>query len=286
MIKQAKFWVGAALALSLAAPALAETQTAPAPTADTVVATVNGTKITLGSMIALRNQLPAQYKSLPDKVLFKGILDQLEQQTLLADTLNGKMTKEDKLALDNSIRAFKASLVLQKIQKDAVSDAAIEKAYKAKIANFKPQTEYHAAHILVKTKKEAEAIKAKLDNGADFATLAKKDSTDGSAAKGGDLGWFPKGVMVKPFEDAVEHAKPGQVVGPVKTQFGWHLIKLYGTRPSTPPKLDDVRAQLTKELSQKAVQDELDKLKSAAKIDETTKGIDPKVLSDQTLLEK
>ena len=275
------------MSLSLAAPALADTTPAPkAPTADTVVATVNGTDITLGSMIALRDQLPAQYKQLPDDVLFNGILDQLIQQELLSQSVKGKLSKADQLALANSQRAFIASTVLNKVEKAALTDDALKQAYDAKYANFKPETEYHAAHILVKTEQEAKDLKAKIDGGADFAELAKKDSKDpGSAAHGGDLGWFGKGMMVKPFEDAVTTMKPGEVAGPIKTQFGWHLIKLEGTRPSTPPKLDDVRDDLSKEIGQKAVTDALAKLKDGAKITKDDKGIDPAVLKDQTLLQ-
>ncbi|MFC2967016.1 peptidylprolyl isomerase [Acidimangrovimonas pyrenivorans] len=289
MSKQAKFWLGVALSLSLAAPALADTAAtttdAKAPTADTVVATVNGTDITLGSMIALRDQLPAQYKQLPDDVLFKGILDQLVQQELLAQSAKGKLTKKDKIALANSERAFIASTMLNRVEKAAITEDALKKAYDAKYADFKPDTEYHAAHILVKTEKEAEDLKAKIDGGADFAKLAEADSKDpGSAKRGGDLGWFGKGMMVKPFEDAVTKMKPGEVVGPIKTQFGWHLIKLMDTRPTKPPKLDAVRGELSKKIGQEAVAAELAKLKDGAKITENDKGIDPAVLKDQTLL--
>jgi peptidyl-prolyl cis-trans isomerase C len=288
MTKHIKTGLGIALALMLTGPALAaggdSTAAKPAPTADTVVATVNGTDITLGSMIALREQLPARYQQLPDKTLFDGILEQLEQQTMLAQTVEGHLTKAQKLALANARRAFLASTVLKQAQDAAVTDEAIQKAYDAKYANFTPTTEYHAAHILVKTEKEAKDIKAQLDKGADFATLAKKDSTDGSAAKGGDLGWFQADMMVKPFGDAVAKMKPGEVAGPIKTQFGWHLIKLFGTRPSKAPTLDSVRADLAADLQKQAVAAKLDALKADAKVTENTDGIDPSVLKDTKLL--
>ena len=183
MTRRAKFWLGAALALMVAAPVAAETPAPSAPTADTVVATVNGSDITLGDMIALRGQLPAQYQSLPDDVLFKGILDQLIQQTMLAQSVEGKLSKRDALALENSQRAFLASTVLSKVEKDAVNDASLKAAYDKKYADFDPGLEYHAAHILVKTEDEAKALKAQIDGGADFAELAKKNSKDGSAAR-------------------------------------------------------------------------------------------------------
>lgn len=306
MSKQAKIWLSAALVAVMAgAPAMADTTAAQpeakaATSADaktdaktdaarkvdasTVVATVDGTDITLGEMIALRSQLPAQYQKLPDDVLFKGILDQIEQQTLLQKSMEGKMTKRDELALANSERAFVASLALQGIQKDAVTPEAIKAAYDAKYKDFKPATEYHAAHILVKTEKEANDIKAKLDRGVDFAELAKKYSTDGSAQNGGDLGWFKADMMVKPFADAVEKMKVGTVAGPVKTQFGWHLIKLEGTRPSKAPSLQEETPQIARDLQQAAVKEALSKLKDGAKITEDVKGIDPSMLKDESLL--
>lgn len=295
MPKLTKLCLGTALALGLAVPVMAQTATKPAadtataakpaPTADTVVATVNGTKITLGNVIALRDQLPPQYRQLPDPVLFKGIVDQLIQQSLLEQSMQGKMTKQDKLALENSQRAFVAGVALSEITKSAVTDAALNAAYKKQYADVKPGTEYHAAHILVSTKQEAEKIKAQLDKGASFAKLAKQDSKDGSAANGGDLGWFGKGMMVKPFEDAVMKLKPGQVSDPVQTQFGWHIIKLEGTRPGKVPTLDQVRGKLAKEIEQKAVTAKIDALTKNAKITRDTSGIDPKVMRDQKLLQ-
>ncbi|WP_102226961.1 peptidylprolyl isomerase [Acidimangrovimonas sediminis] len=308
MSKQSKFWLSGAMVLALSAiPALADS-TAPTASdagaktdatstdktadtatkkdvsADTVVATVNGTKITLGEMIALRSQLPAQYQQLPDEVLFKGILDQLVQQTLLEQSMKGKMSKEDELALANSKRAFVASLALKQAEEAAVTPEAIKAAYDAKYKDFKPATEYHAAHILVKSKDEAEKLKKELDNGADFATLAKKNSSDGSAQNGGDLGWFQPDQMVKPFAEAVEKAKVGTVVGPVKTQFGWHLIKVEGTRPTEKPTLQDETPALTQELQKKAVTETLASLKKGADVSEDVKGIDPTVLKNQDLL--
>ncbi|KDB03543.1 peptidyl-prolyl cis-trans isomerase [Defluviimonas sp. 20V17] len=307
MSKQARMWLSATLAAALAAgPALAETAAKPAATADTsasdtkadskpaetrkvaadtVVASVNGTDITLGDMIALRSQLPAQYQQLPDEVLFKGILDQLVQQTLLQQSMKGKLTKRDKLALANSERAFVASLALRQAEKAAVTPEALKAAYDAKYAHFTPATEYHAAHILVKSEKLAKEIKAKLEKGADFATLAKKYSTDGSAQNGGDLGWFQPDQMVKPFAEAVEKAKVGTIVGPVKTQFGWHVIKVEGSRPTKKPTLAQETPELSQELAKKAVTERLAKLKDGAKVTEDIKGIDPSVLKNQTLLQ-
>ncbi len=296
MTKLTQLCLGAAVALGVAVPAFADgaaTTTAPAAapapaasnvTADTVVATVNGTKITIGDMIAMRDQLPPQYLQLPDDVLFKGILDQLIQQTTLEQSVSSKLSKKDTLQLENTKRAFMANVALTAVTDAAVTDDALQKAYDAKYAAMDAGLEYHAAHILVQTEAEAKAIKAKLDAGGDFAQLAKENSKDGSAAQGGDLGWFGKGMMVKPFEDAVVAMKPGQVSDPVQTQFGWHIIKLEETRPAKKPALADVKDELAKQIQQEAVGAKIKELTDAAKIERTDTGIDPAVLKNETLL--
>ncbi|MFT4151337.1 MAG: peptidylprolyl isomerase [Paracoccaceae bacterium] len=257
-----------------------------APTADTVVAKVNGTNITLGSMIALRSALPAQYQSLPDDVLFKGILDQIVQQELLKQSLPQPMSKKDTLTIENEARGYLSNEALKAVVESAVTDQALQAAYDAKYKNVAPGTEYHAAHILVDSEDKAKDLKAQIDGGADFAELAKANSSDGAAQNGGDLGWFGTGMMVKPFEDAVVTMKPGEVMGPVKTDFGWHLIKLIETRPAQPPKLDDVRDELAQDIESKAVEDHIAKLTAAAKIEKPGEGIDPAILKDTTLLDK
>jgi peptidyl-prolyl cis-trans isomerase C len=277
-------------ALLLTGSALAEdAATPPAPptdlSADTVVASVNGTDITLGRMIALRETLPAQYQSLADDVLFKGILDQLVQQETLVQSL-GAISKRDQYAVDNERLNYLASVALKKAVEGAVTDAALQAAYDAKYKDFVAETEYHAAHILVDSEEKSKALKAQIDGGANFADLAKANSSDGSAASGGDLGWFGKGMMVKPFEDAVLAMKAGEVAGPVQTQFGWHLVKLIETRNKAKPSLDDVRADLATEIENKALQDHILALTKAAKITRPGEGIDPSVLKDQTLLDK
>ena len=100
------------------------------------------------------------------------------------------------------------------------------------------------------------------------------------------LGWFGTGMMVKPFEDAVTSMQAGELKGPVKTDFGWHLIQLIETRPAAAPTLDDVRDELAAELEQKAVAAEIESLTAAAKVEKPGEGIDPAVLKDETLLDK
>lgn len=285
MTKQSRFLRGIAIAGALAA-ACALPAWAQETTADTVVATVNGTDITLGHMIVLRESLPPQYQSLPDDVLFKGILDQLVQQTALELSVTD-LAKRDRLALENDRRGYLSGVALQGVVQGAVTDEALQAAYDAKFKDVAPAKEYNAAHILVATEEEANALKAQLDGGADFAELAKANSTDkGSGANGGDLGWFGLGMMVKPFEEAVVAAEPGKVAGPVKSDFGWHLILVKETRVASAPTLDEMRDELASEIERAAVEAHLKALTDAAQITRPGEGLDPALLRDATLLDK
>ena len=283
MAKAMRFLAGAILSAGLALPVLAED----APTAATVVATVTGTEITLGHMIVAREALPEQYKALPPDVLFKGILDQLVQQTALEQSMEGKLTRRDALQLENDKRGYVSSRALEGVVLGAVTDEALQAAYDAKFKDAKPQTEYSASHILVADEAKAKELLAQLEGGADFAELAKANSTDtGSGANGGDLGWFGLGMMVKPFEEAVVAATPGKVVGPVKTDFGYHLILVKETRVAAQPTLDDLRDELASEIEQKAIEAHVKSITEAATVEKPGEGIDPALLGDLTLLDK
>jgi peptidyl-prolyl cis-trans isomerase C len=131
-----------------------------------------------------------------------------------------------------------------------------------------PKTEYHARHILVADEAKAKDLIAQIDQGADFQKLAQENSSDGSAAEGGDLGWFSPGQMVKPFSDAVQQLEIGKYTAtPVKSDFGWHVIKLEETRPTTPPPYDAVKAQLGPLVKQKQFEAHLKDLVSKAKVE-------------------
>ena len=269
-----------------AVPAEKPAPVAPEGGAAAVVATVNGTDITLGHMIVLRENLPAQYQALPDDILFKGILDQLVQQTALSQGMDGKETLRDTLAMENDKRGYLSGVSLQAVAGTAVTDAELQKAYDTKFADLAETKEYNAAHILVKTEEEAKALKTQLDDGADFATLAQESSTDGAAANGGDLGWFSDGMMVKPFQDAVFAMEVGAISDPLETQFGWHLIQLKETRIKSAPTLDDMREELAGEIEQAALEAHIKAIVDTAKIDRPGEAFDPALLRDQSLLEK
>lgn len=283
-----------ALFCGLAAPIFAQESPLPEATASTgtdlkaeaIVATVNGANITLGHMIALRASLPEEYQSLEDAVLFNGILDQLIQQTALEQSVAGTLSKKDILTMENDRRGFLSGVALRAVVAENVTEAAIKAAFDLRVKGMQAQTEYHAAHILVDSEAKALDLKAQIDGGADFATLAIANSTDGAAANGGDLGWFGLGMMVKPFEDAVVAMTAGDVAGPVKTDFGWHLVKLIETRNAAVPTLDELRQELVSEVEQKAIAEHVSALTDKATITRHNEGIDPAVLKDQTILEK
>ena len=280
MMKRSGFWSAFALAAMLSGPALAEGETA-----DTVMATVNGTKITLGQMIALKESLPPEYQSLPDDVLFKGIYDQLIQQEVLAQSVKD-LGPRATATLDNEKRGYISGLAIDGIVKEAVTDAALQKAYDDRFKDAKPQTEYNAAHILVATQEEADALKAELVGGADFSELAKTKSTDtGSGANGGDLGWFGLGMMVKPFEEAVVGAKVGEVTGPVQTDFGFHLILVKETRIAEKPTLDQLRDELASQVENAAITAKIAELTKDATVTREGEALDPTLLKNSALID-
>ena len=130
------------------------------------------------------------------------------------------------------------------------------------------------------------AIKAELAGGADFAEIAKAKSTDtGSGAQGGDLGWFGLGVMVQPFEEAVVAAKVGEVAGPVKSDFGYHLILVKETRAAANPPLDEIRDELAAEIENAAIEAKIAELTKTATITREGEAIDPAILKNSALID-
>jgi peptidyl-prolyl cis-trans isomerase C len=179
-----------------------------------------------------------------------------------------------------------AGLVVQRVLSGAVTEEGLQAAYDARFAGATQELEYNASHILVETKEEADAIVAELAAGADFADIARDKSKDpGSGANGGLLGWFGKGMMVKPFEDAVLAATVGEVTAPVESQFGWHIILVNETRTQALPALDELREELADELRDAAVQEVIAAATAKAQITRTElEGLDPAFLRNEDLL--
>ncbi|TDT73245.1 peptidyl-prolyl cis-trans isomerase C [Litoreibacter halocynthiae] len=267
------------LAVTVAMPAAAQDAT-------TVMATVNGTDITLGHMIALQERLPEQYKQLEDAVLFDGILEQLIQQTALSQEMEKDLSGAIELSKENEIRAFLAGELLAKIGTADVDEAAVEEVYKERFAEGEPDMEFNASHILVETEDEAKELITMLADGADFAELAKEKSTGPSGPGGGSLGWFGKGAMVPAFEQAVVAMEDDTVSEPVQTQFGWHVIKRNESRVKEAPALDDVRDEIERELRAKAIDDEITRLTDTATVSRTEVEVDPAAIRDVGLLSK
>ncbi len=261
-------------------PVLAQEE---APNANTVLAVVDGQVITLGQVIMLRTQLPEQYLSAPDDILFKGILNQLIDQTLLAEYLE-RDTPEIRISLENEARSLRAAAVISDVIKENVTEDMIQAAYEKAIADLPEEPEYNASHILVKTEDEAKELVKELENGADFAELAKEKSTGPSGPNGGELGWFGKGMMVPEFETAVTGLEVGQISAPVQTQFGWHVVKLNDKRIKPAPTLDELRDQITQQLQAKVLDERIAEIRDGATIEDMSDGIDPALIKDYDLI--
>lgn len=266
------------------APALAQDD---APSADTVVATVGGTDITLGHVLMLRAGLPEQFAQVPASVLYTGILDQLVQQTLLVNAHEGELPRRAALALENERRALIASEEMADIVEAVVTDEAIQTYFDENYLNNDGVTEFKAAHILVESEEDAKKLVEEARGGANFSSLAVEHSTGPSGPSGGDLGWFSDGMMVQPFQDAVAQMEPGSISDPVKTQFGWHVIKLEESRVKDAPGLDQVRGEIEDTLRQQAIEARIAELRAANTVDRKVgDALDPEILNQIDLLEE
>lgn len=284
MQKPLTFLGAAAFAATLALP-LAAQETATADPS-TVVATVGDTEITVGNMIVAWAGLPEQYQGLPDDVLFQGILDQLIQQTALAQQFDGDLPARVELQLENERRSLTAGEAIDGIMQDPLDEADVQAAYEADYGGVEQAPEYNASHILVETEEEALAVIEELEGGAEFAAVAREKSTGPSGPNGGQLGWFGPGAMVPEFEEAVIALQPGNISAPVKTQFGWHIVKLNEQRIQDAPALDDVREQIELQIRQIRAQEKIEEVTAAAEIDRSgAEGLDPAIIKQITVLE-
>ena len=277
----ARFLIALALAGALSLPAAAQD-------AATVVARVNGTDITLGHVIALREMLPPQLQGAPDDRLFPALVNQLVDQELLAQSLGGALAPGDRTRLDNQTRGFLSGVALSAAIDLAVTEPNIAAAYEAFAQEFgagEPVTEWNAAHILVPSRDAALAALEAIRGGRDFAEVAREVSTDGAAQQGGDLGWFGPGVMIPEFEEVVAQLEPGAVSDPLETRFGWHLVRLIDRRIASVPPLDDLRDALVEEIRRQAMTDLIARLRAAASDELAIDGIVPSLSRRLDLLQ-
>jgi peptidyl-prolyl cis-trans isomerase C len=155
--------------------------------------------------------------------------------------------------------------------KAATTDENMKKVYEDAAKQISGEQEVHARHILVETEDQAKKIEAELKKGADFAELAKKESKDPGAADGGDLGFFTKDQMVPEFSTVAFALEPGKISDPVKTQFGWHVIKVEEKRTRKAPDFEQVKPQIETYVVRKAQADYVAKLRTAAKVERLDK---------------
>ena len=270
--------------LAVSAPALAQED----PTRDTVLARVNGTEITLGHLLSARDALPDQFRAMPADALFEPLMEQLIEQTAIMQEAEGTLSVREQIALENEQRAFIANAALTRAAEAAMTEENISEAYTAFVTEFdgrEPTPEFNASHIIVETEEQAQELRAMLDDGADFAELAREHSTDGAAEGGGSLGWFGLGAMIPEFEEAVQTLEIGDYLGPLETRFGWHLVLLNDTRMSSAPPLEEVREALEETLQREAAQAELNRATEAATIERAYEDLDRAILMRDELLD-
>ena len=270
-----------ALAAGVAAPA-ALAQGTPAPAApaaaakeaknpESVVVRVNGKPVTEGDLAVAADDpalsLPGVGEDQKRDLLVGYMTDlklgaQAAEGAKVADSPEFKRKLayfRDKLLLDE---------YLEQQTKSAVTTDAARKLYDEQMKAQKPEEEVHARHILVENEDEAKAIAARVKGGEDFAKVAAETSKDpGSKAEGGDLGWFTKERMVAPFADAAFKMEAGKVSDPVKSQFGWHVIKVEEKRTKPVPSFEEMKEQIDAYLTRKAQQDLIVRLRQQAKIE-------------------
>jgi peptidyl-prolyl cis-trans isomerase C len=235
-----------------------------------VLAKVNGVEITDEDVkLALDDLGPGIPRQLEGKARDTYVLDFLvDEQLVVQKAQADKMAETPDFARKLAYLRDKALMetLLGKVAKEAATDAAIKQTYDEAAKNQKPETEYHARHILVPTEDEAKAAHKRVKGGEDFGKVATELSKD-AGAKGGDLGWFAKDRMVPEFGDAAAKLEIGQISDPVKSQFGWHVIKLEEKRPKVFPPLDQVREQVARYVVQKAQSELVVKLREGAQIE-------------------
>ena len=253
--------------------------------ADTPFIEVNGKTIKFGSAIIAFSKIRQNNIKIDEKTIFSQIIQQLVNEELLSQ----KVDKENQLtllALEHEERSAKAAQMVSKILKNFPNDELINSAYKNLTDQFKGSLEYNASHILVKDEGEAKTILKNLEKGEEFEVLAKKHSIGPTGKNGGNLNWFDLSNMVPEFSTALMVLSEGDISQPVKTEFGWHLIKLNKTREKQIPELKEVRDQLVQNLRQKKINDYLSSLSENSKINFLGKDINPNEINNLQLLEK
>jgi peptidyl-prolyl cis-trans isomerase C len=244
---------------------------------DMVAATVDGQPIMDSDIQAFYNNLPPQYRQTPLLQIRAQLLERMVDQTMVANAARkeGLLDRADVQKRIKSIttRVLNEIYISEKL-KAAVTDAKVKDEYQKSIALEKKSEEVKARHILVKTKAEAMAVIKELQGGADFMKVAKAKSTGPSGRNGGDLGYFGFKQMVPPFSKAAFALKPGEITTePVKTQFGWHVIKVEDRRVAGAANFEQASQKIRQEFNQKAYKETIAQLRSKSKVEMLGAGI-------------
>ena len=238
---------------------------------DTVAATVDGAKIMRSEVTEAYSRLPAEYQQVPLEQIYPALLNSLIDTKLAAIKARKEKiheTAEFKEELAAFTERLLGSTLIQRAVEAKVTDAAVAARYAEVTKDMGGQVEIHARHILVKTEDEAKAVIKDLAGGADFADTAKKKSTGPSGPNGGDLGYFGKGQMVPEFEKAAFALDKGAMTQtPVKTQFGWHVIKVEDKRSQPAPSLEEMEPQIRDSLTREIGAEVTKGLRETAKIE-------------------
>lgn len=237
--------------------------------ADMVVATVNGVKITLSDMQDIKQMTNPQIAALPMNAVFEPLLDNLINTQVVAQA--AKEAKiQDSAEYKKMMKSLENQILMQLYLKQQAqkmqTKAKLTEMYEQYKRNNPPQEEMSAAHILLKTEKEARDVIKQLEKGADFADLANKLS-ENKGLEGGDLGYFTRELMVPEFSEAAFRMKEGEISKtPVKTQFGWHIIKAGPRRLTEVPSFEEMEKELTQMQATEAVEEIVTGLRKKAKI--------------------
>jgi peptidyl-prolyl cis-trans isomerase C len=258
-------WTGAAMVAVLVLAGVAAAQE------DKVVANVNGQPITEAELVLAETELDPQFAQLPpDQKRAAALSAMIEIRLMAAESEKAGVPDDSEFKRRMEflrLRALHSQFVSDKVA-NAVTDEAIRARYDQEIAAQPAVNEIRASHILVDTEEKAREIIAKLEAGSDFAELAKENSSDGSAAGGGDLGYFGPGRMVPEFEQAAMALEVGQhSKEPVKSQFGFHVIKVTDKRPQQPPAFEQVQSQIRSLMLREKYFEQAAALRGAAQVD-------------------
>jgi len=245
--------------------------------ANAVIAKVNGAEIRQSELTVAEEELGPSLQQMDPATRRDNLISFLIDMKIVAKAAEAKKVGDSadfkqKLAFARD-RLLMDSLLATE-GKAAVTDEAMKKVYEDATKQVSGEKEVRARHILVPTEEEAKAIKAELEKGADFAKLAKEKSKDPGAADGGDLGFFTKEQMVPEFSAVAFALEPGKISDPVKSQFGWHIIKVEEARDRKPPDFEQVKGQIQNFVVRKAQADYVTKLRAEAKVERTDKPAD------------